>query len=125
MDFKEYEKIINDTDISNHSLQFYVDGMTEESGEIIGVFKRIRRGDFDEICGAPVSKEIEEKGLNYVLEAYPKIVDKILDEIGDREWYTNRFLNRLGFSMEDVLVRNAMKVQRRKEENKIMGEGDR
>ena len=46
MDLKEYNKIIEDTDVSNKSFQFYLDGMSEESGEISGVLKRVRRGDY-------------------------------------------------------------------------------
>ena len=125
MDLKEYSKIIEETDISNHSLQFYVDGMGEEAGEIIGVFKRIRRGDFDKICGEPVSQLVEDNGLHWVLVSFPPVLDKLLDEIGDREWYTHRLLNMLGYTFMDVLERNAKKVKKRKEEGKIMGEGDR
>ena len=125
VELEEYEKIIDETDISNHSLQFYVDGMGEEAGEIIGVFKRIRRGDYDEPCKAPVSQQIEKRGLYYVLSEYPLILEKVLDEIGDREWYTNRFLNQLGITLEEVLRRNAKKVKSRKKDGTIMGEGDR
>ena len=125
VELEEYERIIDETDISNHSLQFYVDGMGEEAGEIIGVFKRIRRGDYDEPCKASVSQQIEKRGLFYVLSTYPLILDKVLDEIGDREWYTNRFLNQLGITLEEVLRRNAKKVKSRKKDGTIMGEGDR
>ncbi len=125
MDLKEYSKIIEETDVSNHSLQFYIDGMGEEAGEIIGVLKRIRRGDFDEICEDKVSEKIESLGLNYILHTYKPIVEKLLDEIGDREWYTHRFLNMLGYTFNDVLERNAEKVKGRKKHGTIMGEGDR
>lgn len=127
MEIKEYEKIIEETDVSNHTLQFYLDGMSEESGEINGVLKRIRRGDYDtgkDTTDTKVSEIIERLGLNYVLFNFPDILNDLLDEIGDREWYTNRFLNSLGLTFMDVLERNAKKVKGRKNNGTILGKGD-
>ncbi len=124
MHLKEYEKIIEETDVSNHSLQFYLDGMSEESGEINGVLKRVRRGDYD-IQHTKVSELIEKLGLNYVLSNFPDILNDLLDELGDREWYTNRFLNNLGLTFEDLLERNAKKVIGRKNNGTILGKGDK
>ena len=42
----KYEEFVKTTDISDHYFQFYLDGMNEENGEISGVFKRMRRGDY-------------------------------------------------------------------------------
>lgn len=125
MQLDEYEKITNSTDISNHSLQFYLDGMSEESGEINGVLKRVRRGDYDKKCHAPVSQEIETEGLEYILDTYQIILRDLLDEIGDREWYTVRFLNRLKLTLMYVLEGNATKVKGRKKDGTILGKGDK
>jgi len=128
MKLKEYEKIIKETDVSNHTLQFYLDGMSEESGEINGVLKRIRRGDYDtekDTTDTKVSEIIERLGLNYVLFNFPDILNDLLDEIGDREWYTNRFLNSLGLTFMDVLERNAKKVKGREHKGTILGKGDK
>jgi len=128
MEIKEYEKIIEETDVSNHALQFYLDGMSEESGEINGVLKRVRRGDYDtgkDTDDTKVSEIIERLGLNYVLFNFPDILNDLLDEIGDREWYTNRFLNSLGLTFMDVLERNAEKVKGRKKDGTILGKGDK
>ncbi len=122
MDIKEYEKIINSTDISNKSFQFYLDGMSEESGEISGVLKRVRRGDY----GAEAQELIEAPdGVLKVLENFPDVKEDLLQEIGDREWYTNRALNRLGLTLGDVLQMNAIKVKRRISDGTIMGNGDK
>jgi len=128
MKLEEYEKIIEQTDVSNHRLQFYLDGMSEESGEISGVLKRVRRGDYDtgkDTTDTKVSEIIERLGLEYVLLNFPNVLEDLLDEIGDREWYTNRFLNSLGLTFMDVLEKNAKKVKGRKHEGTILGKGDK
>ena len=62
----DYQEFVKSTDISNCNLQFYVDGMTEESGEISGIFKRVRRGDY----GEQAKEDIDELGLRYILSNY-------------------------------------------------------
>jgi len=122
MEIKEYEKIVNSTDISNKSFQFYLDGMSEESGEISGVLKRVRRKDY----GAEAQELIEAPdGVLKVLENFPDVKEDFLQEVGDREWYTNRALNRLGLTLGDVLQINAIKVKRRIDNGTIRGKGDK
>jgi len=122
MELKEYEKIIKETDISNKSFQFYLDGMSEESGEISGVLKRVRRGDY----GSLAQELIEGfDGVLKVLENFPDVKEDFLQEVGDREWYTNRALHRLGLTLEDVLDKNAKKVIGRKNNGTIRGKGDK
>jgi len=122
MDLKEYEKIIKETDISNKSFQFYLDGMSEESGEISGVLKRVRRGDY----GSLAQELIEgHDGVLKVLENFPDVKEDFLQEVGDREWYTNRALNRLGLTLGDVLQMNATKVKGREHDGTIRGKGDK
>lgn len=122
MELKEYEKIIKETDISNKSFQFYLDGMSEESGEISGVLKRVRRGDY----GSLAQELIEGfDGVLKVLENFPDVLEDFLQEVGDREWYTNRALNRLKLTLGDVLDKNAKKVIGRKNNGTIRGKGDK
>ncbi len=122
MQLDEYNKIIEDTDVSNKSFQFYLDGMSEESGEISGVLKRVRRGDY----GAIAQEMIEAPdGVLKVLQNFPDIKEDFLQEVGDREWYTNRALNRLGLTLGDVLDMNAKKVIGRKKKGTILGKGDK
>ncbi len=122
MEIEEYEKIINKTDISNKSFQFYLDGMSEESGEISGVFKRVRRGDYGSLA-----QELDEapNGVIKVLKNFPDVLEDFLQEVGDREWYTSRALNRLGLTLGDVLQMNAIKVKRRIDNGTIRGKGDK
>lgn len=122
MQLDEYEKIIKETDISNKSFQFYLDGMSEESGEISGVLKRVRRGDYGSLA-----QEIIEgfDGVLKVLENFPDVKEDLLQEIGDREWYTNRALDRLGLTLGHVLQMNATKVIGRKNDGTIRGKGDK
>ncbi len=121
VELKEYERIINKTDISNKSFQFYLDGMSEESGEISGVFKRVRRGDYGKKAQDMIEKT---NGVLSVLTIFPEILDDFLKEVGDREWYTNRALNRLGLTLGKVLQINATKVKRRIDNGTIRGKGD-
>lgn len=122
MDLKEYEKIIEETDISNKSFQFYLDGMSEESGEISGVLKRVRRGDYEKIAQEMIEAP---DGVLKVLENFPDVKEDFLQEVGDREWYTNRALNRLKLTLGDVLDMNAKKVIGRKRDGTIRGKGDK
>lgn len=127
MDFKEYEKFTESTDVSNQSLQFYLDGMSEEGGELSGVLKRVRRGDYDintYDTDAKVSKVIERLGLEYVLLNFPEIRKDIISEIGDRHWYTTRFLSNIGINWNEVMDYNKSKLVKRKEDGTIMGHGE-
>ena len=122
MHLKEYEKIIEDTDISNKSFQFYLDGMSEESGEISGVLKRVRRGDYGKIAQEMIEAP---DGVLKVLENFPDLLEDFLQEVGDREWYTNRALNRLKLTLGHVLEMNAKKVIGRNKKGPILGKGDK
>ncbi len=127
MDFKEYEKFTESTDVSNHSMQFYLDGMSEEGGELSGVLKRIRRGDYDtgkDTTDTKVSEIIERLGLEYVLLNFPEIRKDIISEIGDRHWYTTRFLSNIGINWNEVMDYNKSKLVKRKEDGTIMGHGE-
>jgi len=120
LDFKEYEKFTESTDISNQSIQFYLDGMSEEGGELSGIFKRIRRGDF----GENAKRDVEERGLYYVIETFSEIKKAIISEIGDRHWYTTRFLTKIRVSWNDVMDYNKGKLVKRDADGTIIGHGE-
>ena len=122
LDFKEYEKFTESTDISNQSIQFYLDGISEEGGELSGIFKRIRRGDFGD--HAKYDIEDPDKGLEYVIRHYPEIKKAIVSEIGDRHWYTTRLLTKIKVGWNDVMEYNKAKLEERKKDNTIMGHGE-
>lgn len=116
-----YEKFVKTTDKSdNNDLQFYLDGMSEEGGEVSGIFKRIRRGDY----GRDSKLGISMKGLHWVILHNTKIRDDILKEIGDRHWYTTRFLQQIGASWALVETINQTKLTKREETGTILGRGD-
>lgn len=120
LDFKEYEKFTESTDISNQSIQFYLDGMSEEGGELSGIFKRIRRGDF----GENAKRDVEERGLYYVIETFSEIKKAIISEIGDRHWYTTRFLTKIKVGWNDVMDYNKGKLVKRDADGTIIGHGE-
>lgn len=125
MNNEDFEKFVGSTDTQKHGpveLQFYLDGMNEENGEISGVFKRMRRGDY----GQDIRKymlDVDEKLLNVIL-ANPKIRLDIIKEIGDREWYTTRFLQNINSKWSEVYKVNKNKLDKRLEKNMIVGKGD-
>lgn len=108
------------TDISNHQLQFYLDGMSEEHGELIGIFKRVRRGDY----GEEAKRDIEFEGLKYVIENYPAITKDVQKELGDYDWYKLRFEQNLEWSRKLIDDINMKKLKKRKNTETIMGHGD-
>jgi len=116
----DYDSFVKDTDLSDNNLQFYIDGMMEENGEICGIFKRVRRGDY----GETAKQEIETKGLKHIIMNNENIRDDLIKEIGDRHWYSTRLLQEIDCSWGDVEVINMEKLQDRKMRNTIMGKGD-
>lgn len=117
-----YDDFVKTTDKSNHGLQFYLDGMNEENGEISGIFKRMRRGDYgDEIKNMFIDFDHQ---LTKVVINNEDIRTDLLKEIGDRHWYTTRFLQEIKASWEYVEMLNQNKLIKREETGTILGEGD-
>ncbi len=116
-----YEDFAEETDVSNQNVQFYLDGMNEENGEISGIFKRIRRGDY----GVEAKSVIDTvKGLEWILSNVKGVKEDVLKEIGDRHWYTTRFLQQIGSTWKEVEIINVDKLKKRLKEGKIVGKGD-
>ena len=123
----KYEEFVKTTDISlkhnvkGHDLQFYLDGMSEEHGELFGVTKRIRRGDY----GENVKEFISNGGsLKIAILCYKDIFEDVLKEIGDHHWYETRFIQELGLNWDRVEDRNMNKLTERVNTDTIMGKGD-
>ena len=87
--------------------QFCLDGMNEEHGEINGVIKRMRRGDY----GVSVQNSIVRVGLQNTLMAFPRCKDDLLQEIGDYHCYTTKFLSMLNLTIHDAENRNVIKYE--------------
>lgn len=117
-----YEKFVPTTDVSNQSLNFYIYGMFEETGELAGVFKRMLRGDYGEDVKTQ-TRDLNDK-LLLIIKDNPKILLDIAKEIGDRHWYTTRFLQKLNLDWNTVEEINVSKLSERKKNKKIKGKGD-
>ncbi len=94
--------------------------MSEEGGELSGIFKRIRRGDFGQVPMVTV----EDRGLDWVIKNFPEIKKAIISEIGDRLWYNTRFLSRIGVTWEVIMDYNLKKLKKRDKDGTIIGHGE-
>jgi NTP pyrophosphatase (non-canonical NTP hydrolase) len=79
-------------------------GLTGETGEVAEKIKKVYRdndGYFD-----------------------PLVRMEILKELGDCLWYINKMCIDLGFTFEDCALFNLDKIRKRKEQDKLHGNGD-
>ena len=76
--------------------------MLGEAGEVANKYKKVLRGDY------PITD----------------VREGLLDELGDVLWYVNAAIRDLGGTLEGVASKNIEKLQRRRENNTIMGSGD-
>ena len=109
-------------------IQFYLDGIAEEHGEIFGVLKRARRGDYDDILDAMhyqayPSNHMKEYGIKETLKTFPKVREDFIKEVGDHHWYMTRLLQRLGFSWEEIETENMEKLKKRIKKKNLVGKG--
>lgn len=126
----EYEEFIKTTDLkvdAEDDLQFYLDGYDEEHGEIHGVIKRMRRGDYDDLRDDATtyrtSKYLIEFGLKRTLSRFDKCREDLLKEIGDEHWYLTRFLQGIGITWDQTEKLNTLKLVERVKKNMIIGKG--
>jgi len=117
----DYWKFTKTTDISDHDLQFYLDGMSEEHGELFGVFKRMRRGDY-----GVWTKQAFKDGLplKKILDFNSEALRDVKKELGDHHWYETRFIQELGYDWKHIEDVNMSKLDKRVETGTLMGKGD-
>jgi len=123
-----YEEFVKTTDLkvdADDDIQFYLDGMNEEHGEISGVIKRARRGDYDDIIidELTASRFLIKYGLKKTLIEFDKIREDLIKEIGDHHWYQTRFIQVIGLSWNNIEELNKIKLKCRLEKNQIIGSG--
>lgn len=95
--------------------------MSEEHGELIGIFKRVRRGDY----GEKAKEFMNNSGsIRNVMLMNEDIFDDVMKELGDHHWYETRFIQELGMTWNDVEERNINKLTQRVNTDTIMGKGD-
>lgn len=106
MELNEYTKRTMDTAIypeagtgSDGEFYYLALGLTSEAGEVAGKVKRMYRdGKLD--------------------------IGELAYELGDCFWYLARLCDALGYPAEDILDINYSKLQRRKTQGTLQGEGD-
>lgn len=79
-------------------------GLSDESGEVLGKFKKLLR-DKQGVLSDEDKKEI-------------------MKELGDVLWYVNAVSHLLGYSLEDVAQANIDKLASRQQRGKLHGSGD-
>jgi NTP pyrophosphatase (non-canonical NTP hydrolase) len=85
------------TNSRNHALF----GLAEEVGELLGIEKRLCRGDNQSNTSS-----------------------KIMAELGDVLWYVAAVAEKYGFNLEAVALNNIDKLEDRRARGKIHGSGD-
>ncbi len=105
MNLNEYMKQAKTTDL-DLPLEYYYAGLAEETGEIMGLRKRLLRGD-------------------YSADYHPFDFDRnLVNEMGDLLWYWIMLCHKHSLNPEYIMDVNLTKLKRRKEEGKIHGKGD-
>lgn len=104
MNLKEYMRACEATwarhDYPQLEVPHAVLGLAEETGEVVGLFKKGIRGD------GPVSEE------------------KLIKELGDVAYYWVTLCRLMNISPDEVLRTNVAKIQSRKERGVTKGSGD-
>lgn len=112
MDVNNYQNMARQTAIypPENKVIYPVVGMANEAGEALGRVKKHLRGDFN--LNDPYQHD------NLVQR------EKLIDEIGDVLWYAANALSDLDVTMTYAMRKNLDKVQRRKREGQLRGDGD-
>lgn len=95
------------------SIQYSVEGLTEEAGEVAGKLKKYWR---DKVHLFPERYELNNPPED--------VKDGILKELGDVLWYVNDMALLLGYSLEEVANMNIEKLYDRVKRGTIHGQGD-
>ena len=104
MDLKEYQEFTKTTVVYSEevALPYLFSGLTSETGEVTGLYKKHLRGD----C------------------TYDELRFKLKFELGDVFWYLARICDEFGFSVEEILDINVDKLRIRQKNNTLKGSGD-
>lgn len=108
MEMFDYQKYTNRTatypkDTQMAALTYTALGCAGEAGELANKVKKIIRGDHT---------------------LTDNVRDAILNEVGDVLWYLAQICETLDAGLGQVAINNLKKLEKRMQENKIMGEGD-
>lgn len=118
MNLNDYQKKARQTAIypRQYSVIYPALGLAGESGEVAEKIKKeIRDGCKGESC--------EDMSCPGPFES-KEFKDKVIKEMGDVLWYLASLAEDLGVKLETVAKVNLEKLAKRKEENKLQGNGD-
>lgn len=109
MSFNAYQDFVKSMKVypEKYAVAYPALGLAGESGEIAEKVKKWLRGD-----------EGQEG------EAYDKLRQDLLLEMGDPLWYIASLADDLGFTLQQVVDANISKLSSRKERGVIKGSGD-
>ena len=104
MNIKEYLLLTRETAIypPNTFLEYLTLGLASEAGEVSGVVKKYIRQDF----------------------SLENAQEKLVKELGDVLWYWARLCDELGLNTEEIMAQNISKLQQRKVNQTLQGDGD-
>jgi NTP pyrophosphatase (non-canonical NTP hydrolase) len=77
-------------------------------------------GECGEVC-EKIKKQIRDKNSDFLNEVFKK---DIIKELGDVLWYVAILASDLNITMEEIAYTNILKLNERKNNNKINGNGD-
>ena len=105
---ERFQSFVNDDRVENiHGPDFFAIGAGEELGEVLGLIKRVKRGD----------KEYRGQSTN------KKLVKDMKLEIGDVLWYLTGLAQSYGLTLEEIFQANYDKIQRRDKAGTRLGKG--
>jgi len=90
--------------VGGHKFVYPALGLANEAGEVLGIIKKVFRDNDGTVS--------------------PDTRNKIALELGDVCWYVAELCTAFGLELEDVLLGNVSKLNGRKQNNTIKGEGD-
>lgn len=104
-EINEYQNKATETAVYGQKdpIGYCILGLTGEAGELANKYKKVLRGD----------KELTDSFRNDMIK-----------ELGDVQWYVAMLAKELGYSLQEVCNINIAKLQQRRENNTIMGDGD-
>lgn len=87
--FDDYQKFCRKKLRAGNNLNVFLLGLGEESGEVLGLFKKAFRDE----------REVD--------------MGKVIEELGDVMWYVANICNATGLSLDSVIIHNVHKLNER------------
>ncbi len=100
---EKYQKSLGEFCVypKERAIEYLALGLTSEAGEVAGKIKKFIRGDVPNLD-----------------------VDAISAELGDVLFYVSQLATELNLRVGTIMFENLTKLERRKERNKLKGDGD-